>query len=110
PQERGIRRVQPGDRVAERVERVAAERCAEPQADVGLEDVAAPDVADRLADRGPVLLRRRGQPEVAAAVTARLAAAGPGPLRQLPEPALQRVTAAGSRQRLERPSPGGPVT
>ena len=109
PDERGIRRVQPGDRTAERVERVPREVRLQPQADVGLENVATADVADRLADRGPVLLRRRDHREAAAGITTRPAAGRVRTPCQLLEPALQRLRAAGRPQRLEHPPAGGPV-
>src|SRR4029077_16727683 len=108
--ERRVGRVQPGGRGAEGVQRVAAEVRFETQADVRLEQVAAADVADRLADSRGMLLRRGDQAEGTAGIRA-----GPGfagrvrPARQFPEPALQRVFTAGGHQRLDRPPAGGPV-
>ena len=106
-EERRVRGRQGGRRLAERVERVAAEAGLRAQADVGLEDVPLPDVLDRRADRRPVPRRGRDQPEVAALEIAGVRGRFRGPPRQILEPLLHGL--AISAQRLEEPLPRRPV-
>src|SRR5260221_1634567 len=105
PDEGGVWRPQVRHRLAERVKRIAGEVGLKAEADVRLEDVAAPDVFDGPGDRGPVLGRLRHQPEVPAGVLERRRRRCAGPAAQVVEPALEGLGPVVSPQCLEEPGP-----
>src|SRR5215813_13568313 len=91
--------------LAERIKRIAGELGFQPEADVRLEDVAAPDVFDGPGDRGLMLVRLRHQPEVPEGVFARWRGCA-SPAGQLVEPALEGLGPVVGPQCLEEPSSG----